>query len=123
MSRVVVIGHLTLDGVMQAPGRPDEARRGGFEPGGWATLREPVLGGVAEERRGATEALLVGRRTGEDVHSYWPNQTDNRFTDALSNTRKYVASRTLRTRSQGSRSSSQGISPSSAAVSSSQRSC
>ena len=38
MRRVVVFEHLTLDGVMQAPGRPDENRRGGFESGGWATL-------------------------------------------------------------------------------------
>jgi hypothetical protein len=36
MSRIVVFNHLTLDGVMQAPGRPDEDRRGGFEYGGWA---------------------------------------------------------------------------------------
>jgi dihydrofolate reductase len=75
--RVVVFEHVTLDGVMQAPGRPDEDRRGGFEHGGWATLWDPVIGGVAEASMGATEALLLGRRTYEDFRSYWPNQTDN----------------------------------------------
>jgi hypothetical protein len=54
--RVVVFEHVTLDGVMQAPGRPDEDRRGGFEHGGWATLWDPVIGGVAEASMGATEA-------------------------------------------------------------------
>src|SRR5262249_21907745 len=95
MSRVVVFEHLTLDGVMQAPGRPDEDRRGGFEHGGWATLWDPVIAGVAEESMGATEALLFGRRTYEEFYSYWPKQTDNPFTEVLTNTRKYVASRTL----------------------------
>jgi dihydrofolate reductase len=95
VSRVVVFEHLTLDGVMQAPGRPDEDRRDGFEHGGWATLWDPVVG-AAEERMTATEALLFGRRTYEAFYSYWPKQTDNRLTDVLTGTRKYVASRTLR---------------------------
>jgi dihydrofolate reductase len=96
MSRVVVFEHLSLDGVMQAPGRPDEDRRGGFDDGGWATLWDPVIGSVAEESMAATQALLFGRRTYEDFYSYWPKQTDNSFTDVLNSTRKYVASRTLR---------------------------
>ena len=95
MSRVVVFEHLTLDGVVQAPGRPDEDRRGGFEHGGWATRWDPLIAGVAEENMGATEALLFGRRTYEDFYSYWPKQADNPFTEVLTNTRKYVASRTL----------------------------
>jgi dihydrofolate reductase len=95
MSRVVVFEHLTLDGVMQAPGRPDEDRRGGFEHGGWATLWDPVIGSAAEESMAKTEALLMGRRTYEDFYAYWPNQTDNPFTDVLNNTPKYVTSRTL----------------------------
>src|SRR5262245_27757516 len=95
MSRVVVFEHLTLDGVVQVPGRPDEDRRGGFEHGGWATLWDPVIARVAEENMRATEALLFGRRTYEDFRSYWPKQADNPFTEVLTNTRKYVASRTL----------------------------
>jgi dihydrofolate reductase len=96
MSKVVVFESLTLDGVMQAPGRPDEDRRGGFEHGGWAQpYADPVMGSVAAEGIANTEALLFGRRTYEDFHAFWPNQTDNRFTEVLDNTRKYVASTTL----------------------------
>jgi hypothetical protein len=47
MRRIVVFEHLTLDGVMQAPGRADEDRRGGFEHGGWATLWDRIIAGVA----------------------------------------------------------------------------
>src|SRR5262249_4354011 len=95
MSRVVVFEHLTLDGVMQAPGRPDEDNRDGFEHGGWATLWDPVIGSLAEESMGATEGLLLGRRTYQDFYSYWPGQADNPFTEVLDNIPKYVASRTL----------------------------
>src|SRR5437667_12624262 len=94
MSNVVVLMHLTLDGVMQAPGRPDEDLRGGFEHGGWARPRgdsvAEALGGIAE-----SGALLFGRRTYEDFFSFWPNQTDNPFTPVLNTTQKYVASTTL----------------------------
>jgi dihydrofolate reductase len=94
MSKIVVLMHLTLDGVMQAPGRPDEDTRGGFAHGGWARPRgDSVLeafGGIRE-----AAGLLFGRRTYEDFFSFWPNQTDNPFTAALDNTQKYVASTTL----------------------------
>jgi dihydrofolate reductase len=97
MSKVVVFTSLTLDGVMQAPGRPDEDRRGGFGHGGWATpYADPVLGSVAGESMATTGALLFGRRTYEDFYAYWPHQPEpNPFTAVLNNTRKYVASRTL----------------------------
>jgi dihydrofolate reductase len=94
MSEVVVLMHLTLDGVMQAPGRPDEDRRGGFVHGGWVRPRgDPVVeafGGIAKAR-----ALLLGRRTYEDFFSFWPGETDNPVTVALNNSQKYVASTTL----------------------------
>jgi dihydrofolate reductase len=98
MSKVVVFMNLTLDGVMQAPGRPDEDRRGGFEHGGWAMpYADPEMGRVAAESMATTEALLFGRRTYEDFYSVWPNRTDdNPFTTVLNNTRKYVASTTLK---------------------------
>jgi dihydrofolate reductase len=93
MSKVVVFMNLTLDGVMQAPGRPDEDRRGGFEHGGWATPYATM------EATGAsmayTGALLLGRRTYEDFYAVWPNRTGNPFTAVLNNTQKYVASTTL----------------------------
>jgi dihydrofolate reductase len=96
MSKVVAFTSLTLDGVMQAPGRPDEDRRGGFEHGGWATpYADSVLGAVAGESMAYTGALLFGRRTYEDFYAVWPNRTDNPFTAVLNNTQKYVASTTL----------------------------
>jgi dihydrofolate reductase len=93
MSKVVVFMNLTLDGVMQAPGRPDEDRRGGFEHGGWATPYATME--AAEESMAYSGALLLGRRTYEDFYAVWPNRTDNPFTTVLDNTQKYVASTTL----------------------------
>jgi dihydrofolate reductase len=97
MSRVVVNNSVTLDGVMQAPGRPDEDLRDGFERGGWAQpYFDPVMGSVAAEGIAKGGALLFGRRTYEDFAAFWPNQSeDNPFTAVLNNFRKYVASRTL----------------------------
>jgi dihydrofolate reductase len=67
MSKVIVFNNLTLDGIMQAPGRPDEDRRGGFEHGGWAMpYADPEMGRVAGESMANTAALLLGRRTYED---------------------------------------------------------
>ena len=84
-------------GVMQAPGRPDEDRRGSFEYGGWATpYADPVIGKAVGESMANTGALLLGRRTYEDFYGVWPNRTDNPFTAVLNNTQKYVASTTLK---------------------------
>jgi dihydrofolate reductase len=95
--RVVLIDHLTLDGVMQAPGRADEDPRGGFEHGGWSTpYGDEVLGKAMGKRMAEGGPLLLGRRTYEDLFSFWPSQTDNPFTEALNNVRKYVASTTLK---------------------------
>src|SRR6266508_2176018 len=95
--RIAVINHLTLDGVMQAPGRPDEDRRGSFEHGGWAVPRnDEVMGAELGARMGAGGGLLLGRRSYEDMLSYWNTQPDSPFTNALNTTQKYVASRTLR---------------------------
>ena len=73
MSKLVVINNLTLDGVMQAPGRADEETRGGFEHGGWAVMPndDPDIGRALGERMGASSGLLLGRRTYEDLLSYW----------------------------------------------------
>ena len=96
MRRVVINNSLTLDGVMQAPGRPDEDRRGGFEHGGWALpYSDEVMGRGMGERMAQGSDLLLGRRTYEDFAGFWPKQTDNPFTEVLDNARKYVASRTL----------------------------
>ena len=96
MRKVVVFTSVTLDGVMQAPGRPDEDPRGGFTHGGWASAyNDPVMGAVAAEGMANTGPILLGRRTYQDFHSFWPHQTDNPFTEVLDNSQKYVASTTL----------------------------
>ena len=97
MRKIVAVISLTLDGVMQAPGRPDEDRRGGFEHGGWAgAYNDPVM--MQSMVKGMAEAgpLLFGRRTYEDFFAVWPGRKDNPFTAVLDNAQKYVASRTLR---------------------------
>jgi dihydrofolate reductase len=97
VSRLVVINNVTLDGVMQAPGRPDEDTRGGFEHGGWAAMRneDPEIGRAMGERMAEAGPLLLGRRTYEDFAGYWPEQKDNPFTEVLNDVPKYVASTTL----------------------------
>lgn len=97
MSRIVVFLSITLDGVIQAPGRPDEDTRGGFAHGGWAApYADPVMGELAAEGMANTGGLLFGRRTYEDFYGFWPNQPEpNPFTAHLNATQKYVASNTL----------------------------
>jgi dihydrofolate reductase len=97
MRRVVVYNHVTLDGVMQAPGNPDEDRRGGFEHGGWhAPYDDQVLLDDATEGMSDTGALLLGRVTYEKFASIWPHQpADNPFTAVMNNFQKFVASTTL----------------------------
>ena len=95
MSDVVVFMSLTLDGVMQAPGRPDEDRRGGFEHGGWATpYADEATGRMAADGMANTGALILGRRTYEDILPFW-NTAGGPFKDMLNDTTKYIASRTL----------------------------
>ena len=96
MARLVLFQSVTLDGVMQAPGRPDEDPRGGFPYGGWAApYADPEMGKAAGESMATTGGILLGRRTYEDFFSIWPNQKDNPFTEVLNNTQKFVASTTL----------------------------
>jgi dihydrofolate reductase len=96
MSKIVVINHVTLDGVMQAPGRPDEDTRGGFEHGGWATPNtDDVMLEVLGKGMAQGGPLLLGRRTYEQFYDFWPKQTDNPFTEVLNNAQKYIASTTL----------------------------
>jgi dihydrofolate reductase len=97
MAKLTVICGVTLDGVMQAPARPDEDPRGGFAYGGWAVPFQDEVGAkrMAEMMAAAQGSLLLGRRTFEDFYSVWPQRTDNPYTDHLNRVQKYVASRTL----------------------------
>jgi dihydrofolate reductase len=97
MSKVIVNMSLSLDGVIQAPGRADEDTRAGFAYGGWALpYYDPVMGKAAAAGMSAQPALLLGRRTYMDFYAVWPNRTDNSFTEVLNNSQKYVASTTLK---------------------------
>jgi dihydrofolate reductase len=98
MSRIVVNTNLTLDGVMQAPGRPDEDTRDGFERGGWGQpYFDEVMGQKAAEGMATTRGFLFGRRTYEDFATIWPSMPeDNPFATVLNDRPKYVASTTLR---------------------------
>lgn len=97
MGTLAVVNHLTLDGVMQAPGRSDEDTREGFAHGGWAQPNnDPVMGRVMGEHLAQRPwSLLLGRRTYVDFAGFWPHQKDNPFTEVLDNAQKYVASTTL----------------------------
>ncbi len=97
MRKIVVSEFLTLDGVMQGPGSPDEDREGGFDQGGWQMpfndeqVMKMVGDGIA-----ATDAYLLGRKTYEIFARFWPNQSDDDPFAAVLNSRpKYVVSTTL----------------------------
>ena len=98
MGELVVSSYVTLDGVMQAPGAPDEDHEGGFEYGGWqAPYIDDDTVQVIEQHYAAIDALLLGRRTYEIFASYWPHaSSDNPFTARMNDLPKYVASRTLK---------------------------
>ncbi|WP_328472028.1 dihydrofolate reductase family protein [Streptomyces sp. NBC_00448] len=96
MGEVIVIEHLTLDGVMQAPGRAEEDRRDGFRHGGWANLhQDPAQQQAMAAYMSSAWSLLAGRTTYEQFAGYWPGQALNPMSVALDRVRKYVASTTL----------------------------
>lgn len=96
MGMIEVVNHISLDGVTQGLGRADEDTRGGFEHGGWGTAyADEVMGRTLMAGAEQTAGLLFGRRTYQDFFDYWPQQTDNPYTEVLNQARKYVASRTL----------------------------
>jgi dihydrofolate reductase len=92
MGKAIVLNAVTLDGVMQGPGRPDEDTRDGFEHGGWGVpYGDEATVAKMGERMGEDRAFLFGRRTYEQLLASW-NARGGRFKDALNDARKYVAS-------------------------------
>ena len=96
MGKVIVMNGLSLDGVMQAPGRPDEDTRGGFEHGGWAApygdeTMVAKWGQRLAELTGWKHEWLFGRWTYEQLLAHW-NKQGGPFKDPLNNITKYVAS-------------------------------
>ncbi len=91
--RIVVINHVTLDGVMQSPGRSDEDTRGGFSHGGWAAgVEDPTITGAIGERMSPPGgSMLLGRRSYQDMLAAW-NERGGPYKEALNAATKYVAS-------------------------------
>ena|SRR5579872_3429377 len=95
--QVVVSEFISLDGVVQAPGGPEEDTSGGFRHGGWSIpffdpeVMGPVVSGFAER----SEALLQGRRTFQVSSAAWPDRGGDPFADWINATQKYVVSDTL----------------------------
>ncbi|MFR9676795.1 dihydrofolate reductase family protein [Streptomyces sp. TR06-5] len=98
MGKLVVSTFLTLDGVMQAPGGPDEDREGDFPHGGWSVpYADEDLVRIVVEQFAGMESLLLGRRTYEIFAAHWPRivDEDDPLATRLNAMPKYVASRTL----------------------------
>jgi dihydrofolate reductase len=97
MRKLIVIEFLSLDGVMQAPGAPEEDTEGGFRHGGWQRpYFDDVLGAAAAEGMAGTDAYLFGRKTYQIMAAFWPTAPDDDpYAGHLNSTPKYVASRTL----------------------------
>lgn len=97
MRKIIVCTFLTLDGVMQAPGGPDEDAESGFQHGGWQKpVDDDEVGAAIAGWYERSEAMLLGRKTYEIFASYWPTaDPDNPFTERMNSMHKYVASRTL----------------------------
>jgi dihydrofolate reductase len=98
--KVVVQADLTLDGVMQSPGMPEEDRSGGFDHGGWLVpYGDDVFQEMKRDSIRAADGLLLGRKTYELFAGYWPRVTDpdNEIATMLNTMPKHVASRTLDT--------------------------
>jgi dihydrofolate reductase len=95
MRKIVALVSLTLDGVLQAPGRADEDPRGGFAHGGWARpYKDPVMMQEMGKGMAAASPLLFGRRTYEDFFGVWAGRRDNPYSEVLDRSPKFVVSRT-----------------------------
>ena len=94
MRKIIVLSFITLDGVMQAPGGPEEDTSGGFKYGGWtAPYFDEFSGKVMGEQMKRPFELLLGRKTFEIFATYWPDYEGGN--NPINHATKYVASNTL----------------------------
>jgi dihydrofolate reductase len=95
--RIVISEFISLDGVVQAPGGPDEDRDGGFRHGGWSMpfFDPDVMGSSISDGADRTDALLYGRRTWQVMAGAWPERAGDPFADWINAIEKHVVSNTL----------------------------
>ncbi len=93
MRKIIVLSFITLDGVMQAPGGPEEDTSGGFEYGGWTAPYSDEVSGKVMEKQMLPADLLLGRKTFEIFASYWPDHAD--IWPGINEVNKYVLSTTM----------------------------
>ena len=94
--RIAIIEFISLDGVVQAPGGPDEDTDGGFTHGGWSQpFFDDTVGGGFDDALTKAEALLFGRRTWQTMAAAWPERAGDPFADRMNSIPKYVVSETL----------------------------
>jgi dihydrofolate reductase len=94
MRKIIVLSFITLDGVMQAPGAPEEDTSGGFKYGGWTAPYDDEVGGKLMEKHMKPADLLLGRKTFEIFAGYWPEHADN--WRGINDVTKYVLSSTMK---------------------------
>src|SRR5512133_2614083 len=94
MRKIIVLSFITLDGVMQAPGGPEEDPSGDFAYGGWVAPYFDEESGKVMEKQMKPADLLLGRKTFEIFASYWPEHAD--IWPGINDVKKYVMSKTMK---------------------------
>lgn len=94
MRKIIVLTFISLDGVMQAPGGPDEDKSGGFKYGGWISSYVDIISNKAMQKQMEPADLLLGRKTFEIFANYWPEHAD--YWLGINDVTKYVVSRTMK---------------------------
>jgi dihydrofolate reductase len=94
MRKIIVVTFITLDGVMQAPGGPEEDTSGGFKYGGWSAPYADELSSMVMQKQMKPADLLLGRKTFEIFAGYWPQHAD--YWPGINDVTKYVFSKTMK---------------------------
>jgi len=93
MRKIIVLSFVTLDGVMQAPGGPEEDTSGGFKYGGWSAPYADEASGKAMQKQMEATDMLLGRKTFDIFANYWPKHAD--YWPGVNDVTKYVLSNTM----------------------------
>lgn len=93
MRKIIVLTFITLDGVMQAPGGPEEDTSGGFKYGGWSAPYSDEFSGKMMQKQMAATDILLGRKTFGIFAGFWPKHAD--YWPGINDVKKYVLSNTM----------------------------